>query len=50
MDALTLSRLRMLKNWARCVLQSRWEFFKVCSVLFFGFLLIGSIHWWFYRS
>ncbi|MBI2069371.1 MAG: hypothetical protein HYT79_02110 [Elusimicrobia bacterium] len=50
MDALTVARLKMLKNWARQVRANRWEFFKVVSIVLFGLLLIGCLHWWFYRA
>lgn len=50
MDPLTLSRIRALKNWWGLVWASRYELFKVSSIVFFGIFLLASLHWWFYRS
>ncbi|MBI4369536.1 MAG: hypothetical protein HY547_04830 [Elusimicrobia bacterium] len=50
MDALTLSRWRMMANWWRLVRGNRWEMVKIVSVLLFGALLLGCLDWWFYRA
>ncbi|MBI4064354.1 MAG: hypothetical protein HY401_08660 [Elusimicrobia bacterium] len=50
MNSLLLARWRMFRNWARSAMESRWEIIKVVSVVLFGFLLVGCLHWWFYRA
>ncbi|MFC1521433.1 hypothetical protein ACFL6Y_03395 [Elusimicrobiota bacterium] len=49
MFALLISRIHSAENWIRSIFRSRYEFWKVFVVSFFGLFLLSSLGWWFMR-